>query len=124
LFEAFGVVALVLAAIGIYGVLAGGVAERTREIGVRSALGASRGDILGLIARQGLALTVIGVVLGLAVAGLASDAIATLLFGVSRVDPITYVGVIALLAGVAALASWVPALRASRVDPAITLRAE
>jgi putative ABC transport system permease protein len=124
LFEAFALAALVLAAAGIYGVLAGSVAERTREIGVRSALGASRGDILALVVRQGMTLTVLGAVIGLMGAIAASEAIVTLLFGVSRLDPVTYVSVIALLLGVSAAACWVPAWRAARVDPAVTLRAE
>jgi len=124
LFTAFALVALVLSAAGIYGVLSGSVAERTREIGVRSALGASRGSILSMVARQGMTLTAIGAVIGLIGAGLASQVIVTLLFGVSRLDPVTYFGVVALLLGVAAIASWVPAWRAARIDPAITLRAE
>jgi putative ABC transport system permease protein len=105
-------------------VLSGSVAERTREIGVRAALGASRGDILILITGQGMTLTALGTAIGLLSAMLASQGIATLLFGVSRLDPITYAGVIALLLVVSTLACWVPAWRASRVDPAITLRAE
>ncbi|MFL5458382.1 MAG: FtsX-like permease family protein, partial [Myxococcales bacterium] len=124
LFEAFAAVALVLAAMGIYGVLAGSVAERTREIGIRAALGASPGGILALVVRQGLALTGIGVAAGLAGAVAASQAIAGLLFGVSRLDPLTYAGMVALLFAVAAVACWVPAWRAARVDPALTLRAE
>ena len=124
LFEAFGLVALALAATGIYGVLSGSVSERTREIGVRVALGATPGDILGLVVRQGMTLTVIGVVIGLSGALLASHALVTLLFGISRLDPVTYVGVIALLATVSAIACWAPAWRAAQVDPAITLRAE
>ena len=124
LFEAFGLVALVLAATGIYGVLSGSVAERTREIGVRSALGASRGDILALVVRQGMMLTALGVAIGLSGAVVASRALVTLLFGVSRLDPITYLGVSALLAGVSAIACWLPAWRAARIDPSITLRAE
>jgi putative ABC transport system permease protein len=124
LFEAFALAALVLAAAGIYGVLSGSVAERTREIGVRLALGAPRGSILGLVVRQGMILTGLGVAIGLSGAVSASQAIAAMLFGVSRLDPVTYVGVIALLAGVSAIACGVPAWRAVRVDPAITLRAE
>jgi putative ABC transport system permease protein len=124
LFEAFGLVALVLAATGIYGVLSGSVTERTREIGVRLALGATRRSILGLVLRQGMTLTGLGVALGLVGAVLASQAIATLLYGVSRLDPLTYLGMIALLVGVSVVACWVPAWRASRVDPSITLRAE
>jgi predicted permease len=124
LFEAFGVVALVLAATGIYAVLSGSVTERMREIGVRVAVGASRGDIVAMVIRQGVRLTALGVVIGLAGAMAASQGLITLLFGVSRLDPVTYVGVIALLGGVAVIACAVPAWRAARVDPAITLRAE
>jgi putative ABC transport system permease protein len=124
LFEAFGLAALVLAATGIYGVLSGSVTERMREIGLRSALGATRGNILGLVVRQGMTLTGLGVVIGLGGAVAASRALVTLLFGISRLDPVTYLGVIALLAGVSGIACWVPAWRAARVDPSITLRAE
>ena len=123
LFEAFGIVALVLAAVGIYGVLSGSVTERMREIGVRSALGASRRDILALILRQGMTLTGIGVVIGLGGAVAASQAIISMLYGISRFDPITYCGVIVLLASVSGIACWVPAWRAARVDPSITFRA-
>jgi putative ABC transport system permease protein len=123
-FEAFALVALLLAATGIYGVLSGSVTERMREIGVRSALGASRADILALVIRQAMTLTGFGVMIGLAGAMAASRALITLLFGVSRLDPITYFGVIVLLAGVSALAAWVPAWRAARVAPTITLRME
>lgn len=124
LFEAFAIAALILAAAGIYAVLAGTVAERTREIGVRTALGASRGDIIALVLRQGMLLAALGMAIGLAGAGMATRAIAAMLFSVSRLDPATYVGVVALLAAVSAIACAVPAWRASRVDPAITLRAE
>jgi hypothetical protein len=123
-FEAFALVALVLAATGIFGVLSGNVTERMREIGVRSALGASRGDILAMVVRQGMTMTGLGVALGLIGAAAASRALVTLLFGVSRLDPFTYIGVIVLLAGVSAVACWVPAWRAARVDPCITLRSE
>jgi putative ABC transport system permease protein len=124
LFTAFALVALVLSAAGIYGVLSGSVAERTREIGVRSALGASRGSILAMVARQGMTLTAIGAVIGLVGAIFASQVLVTLLFGVSRLDAVTYLGVIVLLLGVSSLASWLPAWRAARIDPAITLRSE
>ena len=123
-FEAFALAALALAAAGIYGVLAGSVAERTREIGVRSALGASRGRIVGLVVRQGLTLTACGVALGLLGAAAASQLIVAMLFGVSPLDPATYLGVIALLGTVALVACGVPAWRAARVDPASTLRTE
>jgi putative ABC transport system permease protein len=124
LFEVFALVALTLAATGLYGVLSGSVTERMREIGVRSALGASRSNILALVVRQGMTLTVVGVVIGVTGAVAASQAITTLLFGISRLDPITYVGVMAVLLGVSGIACSIPAWRAARVDPAITLRAE
>jgi predicted permease len=124
LFETFALVALILAATGIYGVLSGGVTERIREIGVRSALGATRADILGLIVRQGMTLTALGVAIGLAGAAAASGAIVTLLYGVSRLDLVTYLGVVALLGAISGIACLVPAWRAAQVDPAITLRAE
>jgi len=123
-FEAFALVALVLAATGIYGILAGGVTERRREIGVRTALGASRREILSLVVRQGMGLTGFGMLIGLFAAGLASRALVTLLFGVSTLDPVTYAGVIVLLLAVALLACGVPAWRAARIDPAQTLRTE
>ena len=123
-FEAFGLAALVLAAAGIYGLLAGSVAERTREMGVRSALGATRRVIVGLVLRQGMRLTFAGLVIGLAGAYTASRAIAALLFGISRADPLTYLGVTALLVLVSLAACLVPAWRAARVAPATALRAE
>jgi hypothetical protein len=124
LFEAFALGALALAAAGIYGVVSGSVVERTREIGVRSALGASRGSIIALVLRDGLRLTGLGIAIGLGGSALATHAIATMLFGVSRLDPITYILVTLLLASVAVVACSVPAWRAIRVDPASTLRAE
>ena len=124
LFEAFALVGLLLAATGIYGVLSGSVTERTREIGVRAALGASPAAILGLVLRQGMNLAGIGIVIGLVGALASSRALTTLLFGVSDRDPVTYAGVAAALLAVAAIACWIPARRAAQVDPAITLRAE
>jgi predicted permease len=124
LFEAFGLVALMLAATGIYGVLSGSVTERTREIGVRLALGATRSQILALVFRQGMRMTALGVLVGLVGAVLSSQALTRLLYGVSRLDPIAYLGVSALLVCVSLIACWVPAWRAARVDPSITLRSE
>ncbi len=124
LFEVFGLAALVLAAAGIFGVLSGSVAERTREIGVRAALGASSAEIVRLVVRQGMTLTGLGAAVGLLAAALASRAIVSLLYGTSRLDPATYAAVLVLLAAVAAVASAVPAWRAARVDPVITLRSE
>lgn len=124
IFEVFALVGLVLAGTGLYGVLSGSVTERTREIGVRSALGATRGNILALILKQGVTLTMIGVGIGVLGAAAASRALMSLLFGVSRLDPVTYIGVIVVLGIVSILACSIPAWRAARVDPAITLRAE
>jgi putative ABC transport system permease protein len=124
LFEAFALAALVLVGVGVYGSLSGRVAERTREIGVRAALGASRGALVSLVLRRGLALTAAGIAVGIAASMVASHAISSLLYGVSRVDPATYLGVVALLGTVALAAGSVPAWRAARVDPALPLRAE
>ena len=124
LFEAFGITALLLAAVGIYGVLSGSVNERMREIGVRAALGATRRHILALVLRDGMILTAAGIAIGLVGAAAASRTLTTLLFAISRLDPSTYFGVVALLSLVAALACATPAWRAARVDPSITLRSE
>jgi putative ABC transport system permease protein len=124
LFETFALVALILAGAGIYGVLSGSVAERTREIGVRLALGATHESILGLVIRQAMMLTAVGIAIGLAGAAVASQAIAAMLFRVSPLDPVTYLGVIVLLAGVSVIACGVPAYRAMRVDPIVALRYE
>jgi putative ABC transport system permease protein len=123
-FEAFAMAALVLAAVGLYGVLAGNVSARLREIGVRSALGATRSQLVGMVVRQGLTLTAFGVVIGLIGAAFASRLLAGLLFGISRLDPWTYATVVALLIGVSLIAASLPAWRAARVDPSTTLRAE
>ena len=124
LFEAFGLVALALAAIGLYGVLSGSVAERVREIGIRMALGATRSNILSLVLRDGMRLTAFGMMLGLVAASAAVRAITSLLFGTSALDPLAWLAMLALLAAVAALACWVPAWRSAKVDPAVTLRSE
>ncbi len=124
MFASFAMIALVLATAGIYGVLSGSVTERSREIGVRSALGAPRGSIVSMVARQGFTLAAIGGVIGVLGAVAASRVIATLLFEISRLDPVTYLGVTVLLLGVSAIACWVPAWRAARIDPVITLRSE
>jgi ABC-type antimicrobial peptide transport system permease subunit len=124
LFEAFALVGLLLAATGIYGVLACSVTERTREIGVRSALGASRRNILLLVMRQGMTFSIIGLLLGLTAAVAASSAITALLFGITRLDPLTYAGVAALLLLVSATACLTPARRAVSVNPVVALRAE
>jgi putative ABC transport system permease protein len=114
--------ALVIAAVGLYGVLAYWVSRRTREIGVRSAIGASPSNILGLVMRQGLTLALIGLALGLAGAVAASRLVAALLFGVSPTDPLVFAGVPMVLLLVAAAASYIPARRAVRIDPLVALR--
>jgi predicted permease len=120
----FGVLALVLAAVGIYGVMSYVVAGRTREIGLRMALGAQSGNVRRLILRQGMALALIGSSIGLAIAFGATRLLKSVLYGVDAVDPVTFLGVTLLLGTVAFLACWIPAGRASRVDPMIALRAE
>jgi putative ABC transport system permease protein len=124
LFEAFGLVALVLAAIGIYGILSGSVTERTREIGVRSALGATRADILALVLRQGMAMTTLGVGIGLCGALAVARALDAMLFGVSWLDRLTYLGATTLLFLVSGVACFIPARRAASIDPMQALRTE
>jgi predicted permease len=124
LLAAFAGLALFLSALGIYGVLAYDVSQRTREIGVRSAIGASRGQIAGLILRQSVWTVGLGVVLGLVGAALLSSSMTTLLFNVQPTDPVVFVAVPAVLLAVALLASYLPARRASRIDPLLALREE
>jgi putative ABC transport system permease protein len=122
--QVFACAALVLAAAGMYGVLAGSVGERTREIGIRSALGASRRNILALVVREGMLLNGLGTAIGLAGAIASSQLLATMLYAVSPFDLMTYAGVIAVMIGVSAIACWTPAWRALQLDPATTLRSE
>jgi ABC-type antimicrobial peptide transport system permease subunit len=124
LLVAFAGLAVFLSALGIYGVLAYDVSQRTREIGVRSAIGASRGQIASLILRQGLWKGGIGVVLGLIGAALLSRSMTTLLYNVQPTDPVVYAVVSLALIGVALLASYLPARRAARLDPLMALREE
>jgi putative ABC transport system permease protein len=120
----FAVTALTLAAIGIYGVLSYLVSQRTREIGIRVAVGAGPGEVLRLVVSRGLALALAGVVIGVVVAFAASRVMETLLFGVEPRDPMTFIGVPVVLTLVALAASVVPAIRAARVDPIVALRTE
>jgi putative ABC transport system permease protein len=118
----FAAVALVLAAVGIYGVMNYSVAQRTREMGIRLALGAQPGLVLMLILRQGLLLTLIGIGVGLAGALALTRVMAGLLFGVGATDPATFAAIVLLLAVVSLIACYIPARRATRVDPLIALR--
>jgi predicted lysophospholipase L1 biosynthesis ABC-type transport system permease subunit len=120
----FSVFALLLASFGLYGVLSYGVLQRTREIGVRMALGASVRDVVALVVRQGLGLALFGCVLGIIGAIAGAQLIASLLYGITPTDPLTLVAVVGLLLGVAFLACWLPARRAARIDPMLALRAE
>jgi putative ABC transport system permease protein len=124
LLGAFALSGLTLALIGIYGVMAYTVTQRTREIGIRMSLGAAQGDVLGLVLRQSLVLTAIGVALGLLGAAFASRYVETLLFGVKPLDVTTFAAVAVMFVLVAGLAAYVPARRATRVDPLIALRCE
>jgi putative ABC transport system permease protein len=117
----FATLALVLAAVGIYGVMSYSVAQRTREIGIRLALGAQRNDVLKMTMGQGLKLVVIGVAIGLVSAFGLTRVMASLLFGVSATDPITFVAISLVLMSVALVASFIPALRATKVDPMVAL---
>jgi hypothetical protein len=117
-------VALLLGVVGIYGVISYSVSQRTREIGIRMAIGAQQGDVSRLFIRHGLLLTSMGVALGIAAAVGLTRLMSALLFGVNALDPLTYIAVAATLASIALLASYFPARRATNVDPVIALRWE
>jgi len=121
---AFGSLALALAAIGLYGVIAYSVAQRTREMGVRLAIGASRWDVMGLVVGRAVRLTLVGVGVGIVLAAGAGQLLRSQIFGVSPLDPVTFGGVVLLLGAVAVLAAWLPARRAAGVDPIVALQSE
>jgi predicted permease len=120
----FAGLALVLAAVGIYGVMSYAVAQQTREIGIRIALGAKRSDVLMMTVKQGLKLVGSGLVGGLAIAFVLTRVMTSLLFGISATDPVTFVAIGVVFIAVALLATYLPALRATRIDPMIALRAQ
>jgi len=120
----FAVIALVLAAVGIYGVIAYAVRQRTQEIGIRMALGASRDRVLGMVVGQGMVLALVGAAAGLLGAFVATRGMRSLLFEVSARDPATYTGVALVLVAVAAVASYLPARRAARTEPNLALRGD
>jgi putative ABC transport system permease protein len=120
----FAAAALLLASIGIYGVMAYSVSRRTTEIGIRLALGASGGQILAMVMRQGMALVLAGILSGIVLVGALGRALSSLLYGISAWSPVVYLGVALLLSLVAGLATAIPAWRATRIDPAIALRQE
>jgi ABC-type antimicrobial peptide transport system permease subunit len=122
LVSSFGIPAVIIAAVGIAGVLAFSVSARTHEIGIRMSLGADPGRVQRMILREGGVLLAMGLVMGVAGALFGTRVIDGLLFGVAPHDPITFVGVAAMMAAIGIGACWIPALRAARIDPAITMR--
>ncbi|PYT32819.1 MAG: hypothetical protein DMG58_09370 [Acidobacteria bacterium] len=124
LLGAFSLIALILSAVGIYGVLAYTVTQRTNEIGIRMALGAESADVLRMVLRRTLILAAVGIALGTAAALAVTRVLAKFLFEVKPTDTVTFIAVAALLAGVALLAGAIPARRAAKVDPMVALRYE
>jgi predicted permease len=120
----FGLLGMILASVGLYGVIAYSVSRRTHEMGLRMALGAATGDVLRLMLRRGLIVVLVGVVLGLAGAAIVSRVLSSVLYGMSAVDPLSFTVAVTVLVAVAALANYIPARRATRIDPVIALRYE
>jgi putative ABC transport system permease protein len=124
MFTAFGLIALLLAVTGVYAMMAYSVGQRVHEIGVRMALGARAGNVLAMVVREGMRIAAIGLGIGLVTAFGVTRVMKGILWGVSPSDPLTFVAIATLLGGVVLLASYLPALRAARVDPMVALRAE
>jgi ABC-type antimicrobial peptide transport system permease subunit len=124
LLSTFAGVAVLLAAIGLYGVVSYAVRQQTHELGVRLALGASRADVVRLVVGNSLKVTMAGATLGTVAALAASSSLRAMLFGVSATDPLTYAGVVLVILAVGVLASWLPARRATAIDPVSALRSE
>ena len=120
----FALLALILASIGLYGVVSYAVARRAREVGIRLSLGAERGAVVWMLTRGGMGLVMVGGVTGLVLAALLAQLLSSLLFGIGALDPLTFIGVPAVLGSVAFLASWLPARRASRVNPVVALTSD
>jgi len=124
LLAVFGLLSLVLAVIGVHGVMSYSVSQRTRELGLRTALGADQGDLVKLVVRQGVTLAAVGIVIGLGLSLAATRLVGNLLFDVNAHDPLVFAGIAALLGLAAFVASAQPAWRAARVDPTVALRSE
>ena len=120
----FGTIALILAAIGLYGVMAFSVSRRTPEIGIRMALGAQRGDVRWLVLRKSLFMTLLGILVGVPSALMLTSLVGKLLYEVKPNDPLSIAGAVLVMVAVAAFAAWIPARRASRIDPMVALRYE